>query len=364
MKKIVIFWCGILLSCNNAQQQDKLLLGADLSYVNETEDCGGVYFDGDKKTDPFKLFKKYGCGIVRVRLWHNPSWTQYSNYADVEKTIRRAREAGMKVLLDFHSSDDWADPQKQIIPDAWKDIRDLQVLCDSVYHYTYNVLRRLNGKGLLPEMVQTGNEINNEILMPGYYKEGDTINWNRNIALINSGIEAVKDMSQVASFTPEVMIHIAQPENALKWFNIATSKGLDDFDIIGISYYSKWSEYSLDELYKAISELKTTYNKEVIVAETAYPWTTESIDSAGNVLGDDALVEGYPATPEGQLKYLTDLKGAVIKGGGSGIIYWEPAWISSSCRTRWGQGSHWENATFFSFDGKTLPSMNFFSQDF
>jgi len=351
---------------NDLSGQDNLILGADLSYVNELEDCGGFYTENGTRSDPFLLFAKSGANLVRVRLWHSPTWTNYSTYPDVEKTIRRTKEAGMKILLDFHYSDDWADPQKQIIPSAWSNIEELSVLLDSIYDYTYKVIHRLDSKGLLPEMVQIGNEINNEILKHEPYQTTDTINWSRNIALINKAIQAVNDACTHSSLVPKIMIHIAQPENALIWFDKAFKNNLSDFDIIGISYYSKWSDYSMSELYQAIGLLRKKFGKEVIVAETAYPWTLKNFDEAGNILGEDTLVEGYPTTPEGQYNYMVDLTKTVIKGGGTGIIYWEPAWITSPCSTHWGKGSRWENAAFFDPDNQNepLPVMNFFSQEY
>jgi arabinogalactan endo-1,4-beta-galactosidase len=369
MKGFVSNWVWIIILLTNSvclTAQEHFIFGADLSYVNEIEDCGGFYSESGVKTDPFHLFKNYGTNLVRVRLWHSPAWTKYSNSSDVEKTVRRAKEVGMQVLLDFHYSDDWADPQKQIIPAAWAGITEFSVLLDSMYRYTYNVIHTLDRKGLLPEMVQIGNEINNEILLTEPYKQGDTIDWERNIALINAGIQAVHDATIHSAFDPEIMIHIAQPENALIWFEQAFKHQIADFDIIGLSYYSKWSTYSIDQLYEAIAALKSKFAKQVIVAETAYPWTLRNYDESGNILGEDALVEGYPATPDGQFNYLVDLTKAIIKGGGNGIIYWEPAWISSPCNTRWGKGSHWENASFFNPEknNEPLKAMKFFSQEY
>jgi arabinogalactan endo-1,4-beta-galactosidase len=366
VSKYVTAFCILLiyfLTSGKAFSQASLVLGADLSYVNEIEDCGGFYSEHGVKTDPFLLFRNHGTNLVRVRLWNNPTWTNYSNLKDVEKTILRAKDAGMQVLLDFHYSDDWADPQKQIIPAAWTAVNDLSVLIDSMYQYTYSIMSKLNKMGLLPEMVQVGNEINSEILVKEPYKTGDTINWKRNIALLNAGIKAVHDATLNSPLKPRIMLHIAQPENALVWFENATRHDIAGFDIIGISYYSKWSEYSIDQLYKAIEQLHTKYGKEVIVAETAYPWTLKNFDEAQNILGEDALVPQFPATPEGQYNYLVELTKAVIKGGGSGIIYWEPAWISSPCKTRWGSGSHWENAAFFDPDrnNEVLPAIDFYS---
>ncbi len=356
---------SVCLITSKGYSQTIFYLGADLSYVNEIEDCGGFYSLNGVKTDPFLIFKNSGANIVRVRLWHNPTWTKYSNYADVEKTIRRAKEAGMNVLLDFHYSDDWADPHQQIIPAAWAAITDENILLDSIYNYTYQTLKKLDNKGILPEMIQVGNETNIEILQSKPHQETDSINWKRNIALLNRAIKAVND-AYSKSTKPKIIIHIAQPENALVWFEKAFKNNISGFDIIGLSYYSKWSEYSIGELNKAISKLKSKYGKDVMVVETAYPWTLQNFDQANNILDQDALVEGYPATPVGQLNYMTDLTKAVVNGGGIGVVYWEPAWITSQCKTRWGNGSHWENASFFNPDrnNDTLPVIGFFSQDF
>jgi arabinogalactan endo-1,4-beta-galactosidase len=142
-------------------------------------------------------------------------------------------------------------------------------------------------------------------------------------------------------------LHIAQPENALKWFAEADKNGIKDYDWIGISYYPLWSEYKFDRLPQAVKTLVDTYKKPFLIVETAYPYTMKNVDSANNILDEKALIDGYPVSPAGQKKYLIDLANIVLKAGGNSVIYWEPAWVTSSCKTLWGQGSHWENATFF-----------------
>jgi arabinogalactan endo-1,4-beta-galactosidase len=322
--------------------------GADLSYVNEMQDCGAEYRLKGTSYDPFVLFADAKTNLVRVRLWHNPTWTQYSNIQDVTKTIQRAKNAGMKVLLDFHYSDTWADPEKQFIPAAWQALHaDTPALGQALYDYTYGTLLELKNKNLLPEFVQIGNETNNEILQLESSMNTTSINWERNAALFNKGIKAVADFNQQNSAQVKSLLHIAQPENALLWFKQAKAAGVTGFDVIGLSYYPKWSTYNLNNVGDAIAELKTTYNKDVMIVETAYPWTLEGYDQAANVLGSDSLVSGYSATPKGQYDYLMQLSSQVINAGGMGIIYWEPAWVSTSCSTLWGQGSHWENASFF-----------------
>lgn len=329
-----------------------LYLGADLSYVNEMEDCGAVYRLHGKPMDPFRLLKKEGGNLVRVRIWVDPTWTKYSNYDDVLKTIRRAHSAGLQVLLDFHYSDTWADGGKQTAPAAWANLgTDEQI--KALHDYTFEILRRLDASHEMPEMVQVGNEINPELLGG---KEGRPINWQRNALLINAGIEAVQEAGRLGSIAPRIMLHIAQPENILPWFDAATKAGVEGYDVIGISYYKKWSKWDLSQLKATIAEAKRRYGKDVVVVETAYPFSLQNADSMPNLLGTDAIIPGYPATPEGQRRYMVDLTQLTLDADGIGVVYWEPYWISTNCRTPWGRGSGWDNATWFgSSDHEALP---------
>ncbi|WP_334056169.1 glycoside hydrolase family 53 protein [Polaribacter sp. P097] len=342
---------------------EEFYLGADLSYVNEMENCGVFYKNKEGKTeDVFKIFAEGGSDLVRVRLWHNPTWTNYSNYEDVEKTIQRAKNTNTKVLLDFHYSDDWVDPEKQKIPKAWLPVIDnLPVLGDSIYNYTYNVLEKLSDKNLLPEMVQVGNEINLMILQKD--NNANPMDWPRNSFLLNKGIKAVRDLSKEKNKNIEVMLHIAQPENGLWWFKEAKENGVTDFDWIGLSYYPNWSQYTIQNVAPVLKNLIDTYSKKLMIVETAYPFSLLNADSANNILGTDALITGYEATQAGQLKYLLDLKQAIKTAGGSGLVYWEPAWLSNNCATRWGQGSHWDNATLFDNNAKPTLGFDFYKSE-
>lgn len=349
----------------NENIKEKIYLGADMSYVNEMEECAGVYREAGKPADPYKVFADAGMNLVRLRLWHTPEWTNYSNFNDVKKSLRRAKNSGAEVLLDFHYSDDWADPGKQLIPKAWKEITDQKILGDSVYNYTKKVLMELDKEGLLPEIVQIGNETNSEVMMPLPAENYDSINWQRNTFLLNSGLRAVSDVEVLLGVEIQTMLHIAQPENALWWFPEAFENGINDFDWIGLSYYPKWSEYALNDVSKAITSLTSQFQKRLMIVETAYPSTLINADPANNLLGEDALVDGFPATPQGQKDYMITLTREVIRAGGEGVIYWEPAWISNSCNTRWGQGSHWDNATFFDSqnNNEVLQSTDFFNRE-
>lgn len=348
---------------------DKFSFGADLSYVNEIEDFGGKYKDSSL-TDPFIIFKKYGCNTIRVRLWHNPSWKKsitggkmYSDFNDVKKTISRAKAAGMAVNLNLHYSDDWADPQKQDLPEAWKNLT-FNVLQDSIYRYTSEVLNSLAKENLIPEMIQVGNENNIGVLHPHGKITGN--NFENFGKLINNGIKAVRDFSKTAAIKPKIILHVAQMQHAEWWVKGITSSGnLTDFDIIGISHYSKWTEvHSMSGIAAIIQNLKNTYGRKVMIVETAYPWTNQNADTYNNIIDGNVGESGYTVSKSEQLRYLKDLTQTVISAGGSGVQYWEPAWITSNMKDRWGKGSSWENCALFDFQGNAIEGIKFMNQTY
>lgn len=347
-----------------SQQNDGLWLGVDLSYVNELEDCGAVYSDDVGRTDPYEIMSAAGANVVRLRLWHNPEWTGYSTLGDVRISIKRARSAGMKVLLDFHYSDDWVHPGKQIIPGAWSVKSSDDEIAKTLRDYTHATLSSLADEGLLPDFVQIGNETNTEMLLATEVPEDTAINWDRNVQFLNGGIQAVRDINSEHGSAIGIMLHIAQPENVAPWFRDAIAAGLSDFDIIGFSYYPKWSKMPFSSLEQAVSDLIEEFDKKVVVVETSFLWTLEGNDEANNILGEDSLVAGYAASKSDQGRQLIDLMQATVDGGGLGIVYWEPAWISSNCKTRWGHGSHWENATLFDFEGRLHEGADFLSENY
>jgi arabinogalactan endo-1,4-beta-galactosidase len=327
---------------NRPETRPGFYLGVDLSYVNEMDDCGAVYLENGEPQDVFQLFSTHGAILVRARIWHDPDWTEYSDLADITRTFRRATEAGMFTLLDFHYSDNWADPGKQAIPAAWKGLDD-EGLEQAVYDYTYQVLTYLHQNQVMPDFVQVGNETNS-----GMLKQVMELDWPRDAKLFNAGIRAVRDAAKDTKTDPKIILHVAQPENAGWWFRGAQENGITDFDIIGLSYYAQWSSFTVPDLGAQVTYLRQTFQKEVMIVETAYPWTMDAVDeTASNTLNQG--VRGYSFTPEGQRQFMVDLTQLVISNGGLGVVYWEPAWVSTKCSTRWGQGSHWENATFFDF---------------
>lgn len=334
--------------------------GVDLSYVNEMDDCGAVYRENGEVRDPFALFADHGANLVRARLWHNPDWTNYSTLDDVKRTFIRAHEAGMNTLLDFHYSDNWADPSTQEIPAAWEDMDDAE-LAEAVYQYTADVLAELHAADLVPAFVQVGNETNS-----GMLSRGGDLDWSRNARLFNAGIKAVRDFSAEHELDrPQIILHVAQPENTGWWFTEAETAGITEFDVIGISYYPQWSTFSIADTGAHIGYLRGRFGKDVMVMETAYGWTRDAVDeSADNILNQG--LRGYPFSPEGQHQFMRDLTQTLISNGALGVVYWEPAWVSTECSTRWGQGSHWENATFFDFqnENEVLLGIDFLRDDY
>jgi len=355
---------------------DEFAMGVDLSYVNQIEEHGGVYRDSSKVADPFRIMKNHGANMVRVRLWHNPQWIKtvygnaqtplYSGYSDVLKTIQRAKSLGLAVNLDIHYSDNWTDPGNQKPPIAWENINSLQVLKDSVYNYTYSILSKLNAKGVMPEMVQIGNEINCGMLITGTKTGFPNLNgcnnhWKELGEVLNSGIKAVRDVSAKSALKTKIALHVADPTNVYWWFDQITKSGaVTDFDVIGMSYYPLWhTTVSFTNLPVLVTKLKNDFQKKVMILETAYPWSTEFADNYTNQFGSQTPLSGYPFSKEGQSKFLVDLAQNMINAGGSGIVYWEPAWISSQMKDQWGTGSSWENATFFDFSGNALPALDY-----
>ena len=358
----------LLFSCTEDAAKPKdstFYLGADLSYTNEMEDCGVVYLENNQPKDPYQMFADNGCNMVRLRLWHTPTWydtlnqgKRYSDFADVQRSIRRARKAGMAVLLDFHLSDIWADPQRQLAPAAWGPVLNNQpALQDSVYNHVFQTLSRLNAEGLLPEMVQIGNEVNRPILLsPEDDAAGVPTDWKRNAPLFIAGLKAVRAVEKNTGKSIQAALHIADPSKALYLMSDFWQNGVQDFDVIGMSYYWAWHKpVNIAQAGEVITQLRQLYpGKSVMIFETGYIWTTDSNDNAGNIISE-THPDYAPPSPDAQYRWLMDLTKEVKRRGGSGVLYWEPSWVSSPCRTPWGQGSHQEHATFFDFNNNVLP---------
>jgi arabinogalactan endo-1,4-beta-galactosidase len=335
--------------------------GADLSFLPQIEDLGGIYFDEEgNPADALEIFSDHGFNYVRLKLWHTPE-EDYNNLTRILYLAERLKSKNLKLLLNFHYSDTWADPGKQYKPAAWQGL-SFETLKDSVYQYTKNVLKALDTQGTLPDMVQIGNEINQGMLwndgkVGGSYDTPEQ--WAKLAALINEGIRGIRESCEGGD-SISIIIHIANAANngICRWFfDNLTGQGVK-FDYIGLSFYPWWHG-TLDGVRNNLNDLALRYDKNIIVAEMAYPWTLQWYDNTGNIVGStDQLHAGYPATVDGQTNFMRNLIKIVRNTRnqkGVGIFYWAPDWISVQP-----VGSSWENVTLFDFEGKVLSSMDVF----
>ncbi len=364
----------IFLSAGIAAGQ-AFYFGNDLSYANMMEDCGAVFKENNQPKDVYQIFADHGTNLVRIKLWHNPVWQsilvqpqgvkpQYNDFDDMKEAVSRSKNAGMQVMLDMHLSDFWADPGAQIIPSAWVDVAsNTSILADSVYNYVYSVLYHLNSDSLLPELVKIGNENNDGILkhtiLQEDYTAGGSISsdWSRHAVLYNAAIKAVRDISEITSIKPKIVLHYSGLNGLEWWYQNITGKGVTDFDIIGFSYYYSWHSGSITALGNSIRSMRTKFPAyDIMVAETGYLWSTENFDQMGNIITtpDPAYL---PVSPARQLEYMVDYTREVMRAGGIGVVFWAPDWVSTPCRTPWGQGSSHDHVAFFD------PANNNFIED-
>ena len=242
------------------------MIGADISFLPQIEEQGRKFFENGKEKDAIKLLRDHGFNYIRLRIFVNPEnekgYSPGQGYCGLRQTLvmaRRIRDAGMKLLLDFHYSDYWADPQQQNKPHAWTD-PDFKTLKDSLKTYTTKVLLALKQQGTLPAMIQIGNEINHGILWPdGHIGHPDQL-----ADLLKAGVEGVEAVNP----TLPVMMHIAlggQNDEAVFWLDNMIARGVQ-FDVIGLSYYPRWHG-TLDDLKSNLIDLMKRYNKPLIVVE-------------------------------------------------------------------------------------------------
>lgn len=331
------------------------LKGADLSYANELEDVGVVFKEDSIVKDPYELMNSYGANLVRLRLWHNPTWTSYSTLKDVKKSIKRAKRLNMYVLLDFHYSDTWTDPEQNKVPAAWLNVvNNTNSLADSVYNYTYNTLVSLKASSCLPELVQIGNETNKNIMVSDNSLL-EPVNYTRNTQLFNAGLNAVKDFNNNYKKKIKTVLHVAMnPADALNWIANLKANNIEPFDVLGVSYYPQWQSYTPAELGTFAATLLSRYNIKLLVAETGHIWTRTWNDNSQNLMSK--MAPGYPEKPCPQLQkdFLVEVKENVRNNGGLGVVAWEPEWVSANNITLWGVGSNWENVAFFNFHNELL----------
>jgi len=331
--------------------------GVDISSLPKNEDHGAVYRTADgRREDPIRLVAQAGVTHARLKVWVNPA-DGYNNKAHILPLARRLKRAGIGIWVDFHYSDNWADPAHQTKPAAWADL-DVAGLTRAVYDHTADVLGALKRQGTPADLVQIGNELNGGMIWP----EGNWEHFDNLTAFLKAGLRAARDT------TPRIrtILHLANGgDNGLYrwWFDNVVSYGVD-FDIIGLSYYPFWHGPIADAAAN-MADITARYGKPCVIAETAYPFTLKSEDDVNDILYDPSqLTEGFPATPAGQaawLRAVADLAAAVPGGQGLGYCYWEGLWTyragSGWDSTDPASGNAWENLALFDFEDRALPGL-------
>ena len=297
--QILIIFIFIVLSCNIDDEVDIMprnetptfLSAVDISSYPEISSVNPIFYDleGNQK-DMLMILKENGVNTIRLRLWVNPN-NEHSGFEEVKQFSQIVKALGFKTWITLHYSDSWADPGNQETPAQWQGLRFYD-LKDSVYAYTQKVIAEIK-----PNYIQIGNEINAGLLHP--YGNIST-NYESFIDIINEACAAVRDNSDSC----KIILHFAGIENSEWFFNQLTTV---DYDIIGLSYYPIWHGKSLKNLKTTMQNLSVSNNKQIVIAETAYPFTLEWNDLTNNIVGLDEqlILPEYPATPVGQRKFIS-----------------------------------------------------------
>ena len=319
-----------------------LALGADVSFLPQAEQQGTVFRDQGVAHPGLAILKHHGYGWVRLRLFNDPK-TLPNNLQYTIDEAKKAKAMGYGLLLDLHYSDDWADPAHESTPVAWQKLKHKQ-LVEAVFAFTRDTLAAFKQAGVLPNMVQVGNEITSGILWPDG-KLPD--NWDNFIELLDAGIRGVAAGSAAdgtAAQRPLIMLHIDQGGHMeqTKWFFSHIVAAHLPFDVIGQSYYPWW-QGSLSDLKTNLDFMARAYRKPIIIVETAYSWRADNYMTKPGP---------YPETPAGQRDFLQALT-AVVEATpnhlGRGIFWWEPAVRGPLARRG-----------LFDDDGNALPALNVF----
>ncbi|MEW9701523.1 glycosyl hydrolase 53 family protein [Paenibacillus sp. SI8] len=352
--------------------------GADVSMLKQIEVSGGRFYDGGVEKEALQILKDHGVNWVRLRIWNHPFDQDgkplgggNNDKAKTNEIAKRAHDLGLKVLLDFHYSDFWADPEKQNKPAEWAGLNTDQ-LQQALYDYTADVIQGMKAAGAMPEMVQIGNETNTGMVWP----DGQTTGiggYDGWANLVKQGVQAVRDNDPNAldaTKRTKIMIHLADGGNSELYrrnFDQLQARNVD-YDVIGFSYYPYWHG-PLDQLKSNMEDISKRYNKEVLVAENAYAYTLDDGDNFSNNFGPgQEKLGGYKATVQGQAQEVRDVMNAVAHLDGNkglGVFYWEPDWIpvkGAEWSSRPGEGNGWENQAMFDFNGNALPSLDVFSR--
>lgn len=342
---LVLLWCLGLGGWSFSSRASDFAFGADLSFLKQAEDRGKVFQDGTNALPGLQIFKNHGYNWIRLRIFVEPVSNNLPNdRAYTLATAQDAKKLGYKFLLDLHYANSWADPGKQPTPGAWKNLSH-PARVRKVFEHTRDTITAFRDAGVLPDMVQIGNEVTHGMLWPdGKLPE----HWDNFADYLRAGIKGV-DAGRGKGLRPKIMIHIDQGGSIAKtkYFFDKLNRYKIPYDVIGFSYYPWWHGTLMD-LRENLAFTANAYGKDIIVVETAYNWrpTRETADRAGP----------FPETPEGQRDFLDEVTRVVMatpNGHGKGVFWWEPAVGSRGSLV---------SRSFFDENGNSLPVLSVFDK--
>lgn len=332
-----------------SEEEGVFISAADISAYPEIAQSGLTFYGLDGIEKPFlDILKENGVNTIRLKLWVNPQ-TENGSFEQVKSFSEELKSHGFKTWITLHYSDTWADPGHQETPIAWQNVT-LETLKAQVFDYTQDVVEALK-----PDFIQIGNEINSGFLHPF----GEiTTQEAQFVALLGMAVSAVR----TASESTKIILQYAGIENSEWFFDQVSSV---DYDIIGLSFYPIWHGKSLSTLKSSMQRLSETHSKEIIIAETAYPFTLEWNDWTNNIVGLDEqlILPEFPASAKGQLAFITEIKNLTKELPlGIGFCYWGAELVSWK-GPQATNASPWENQALFDFENKALPVLTAFGNE-
>ncbi len=342
-----------MISCIPQEDNNEFLVGGDFSIMKSLVDHGGSYHWDESTLAPLDIFASNGYSAGRLRIFHTPN-KKGPIVNSLDYTIESAKaikDADMKLMLDIHYSDTWADPQNQEKPKAWENL-SFETLLDSIYNYSKFVIEEMNQADVSPDIVQIGNEITGGFLWPEGKIYKDSIeDWSLFCSLLKAGIAGVK----AANPSIKIMLHVDQGANkeVCKYFFDKIIANEINFDLIGLSYYPWWHG-TFEELSENLQFLSNNYTQNIIIAETAY-YANEQYPVIGEWIKD---YQPFPSTEEGQFQFLVTLKNIVNQYSKvKGIFYWKPDGILVPNSNIWFLGR-----SLFDQEGNALKGISAFNQ--
>lgn len=379
------------VGASNINSSD-FIRGFDASMLYDLEKAGAVYYNlSNKQQDMLAILANNGVNCIRLRVWNEPYNAAYLpndfpnyGYNNIEKTAviaKRAKNLGMKVLIDFHYSDTWAHHGQQLVPRSWDKYTTIDDLAQAVYDYTYDCISYLINQGVTPEFVQIGNEIDSGMFLTSSSNGTASVTAKSSSSNFATVLGMAASAVRTANSSTEIIIHVAENKN----YGTITKLSGVDYDAVGVSYYPWIKSHGTISSLKKNLETIVASGKKAYVVETSFPWTCEWVDGKNDTLnnmvwytGDESTASAYTnlssslnyygiasedyngttvatASYQNQAAVLKAVISTVGEAGGSGVFYWGGDWVATTSIL-----SNYENQTVFDLDGKAMPSIAVF----